>query len=355
MKRLEDIKAIKAIDASDMLTLLYGFPSQCKQAVAVADNFKFPFSYRSFSNVVFSGLGGSAISGDILKSYLIDEIRMPIIVNRNYTLPGFVSEETLAFVLSYSGNTEETINAYSQAKEKKAKIIVISSGGKLKAKARSDGVPFITIPPELPPRCALGYLFFPPLILLSKMGVIEDKQTQIEETIDVLDNLRKSQLKPEIKEEKNLAKRVARDIFGRFPVVYASCDHLEGTLVRWRSQLAENSKSLSSSHLFPEMNHNEIVGWENPKRILSKFLVVLLRDKNDYLRTKRRINITKSIINKQNIPVIEVHSRGKGLLSRIFSLVYIGDFVSFYLAVLNDVDPTPVEKISYLKKQLAKV
>ncbi len=355
MKKLEDIKAIKAIDASDMLSLLCEFPSRCKQAVRFSRDFKIPSTYQAFSNVVFSGLGGSAVSGGILKSYLIDEIRMPIIVNRNYTLPGFVDEKTLAFVLSYSGNTEETINAYSQAKEKKAKIIVISSGGKLMAKAKSDGVPFITIPSDLPPRCALGYLFFPPLILLSKMGVIEDKQTQIEETIDVLDNLRKSQLKPEIKEEKNLAKKLARDIFGRFPVIYASCDHLEGTLMRWRSQLAENSKSLSSSHLFPEMNHNEIVGWENPKRILSKFLVVLLRDKNDYLRTKRRINITKSIINKQNIPVIEVHSRGERLLSRIFSLVYIGDFVSFYLAVLNDVDPTPVEKISYLKEQLAKV
>lgn len=353
MKKLDDIKAIKAIDVSDMLISLCEFPFQCEQAVALIRDFKVPSIYQRFSNIVFSGMGGSAISGDIIKSYLIDEIRIPITVNRNYSLPNFVGEETLVFVLSYSGNTEETISAYSQAKERKAKIIVISSGGKLTANAQDDGVTFISIPSDLPPRVAFGYLFFPLLILLSKVGAIPDKEGSIEETIKVLDNLKESQLKPEIELENNLAKKLSLDIFGKFPVIYASCDHLEGVLMRWRGQLAENSKNLSSSHFFPEMNHNEIIGWENPQDILNKFLVILLRDKDDHLRTKKRIDITKSIIKKQNIPITEVHSQGEGLLSRILSLLYIGDFVSFYLAILNGVDPTPVEKISYLKEQLA--
>lgn len=354
MNNLDDIKLIKAIDILDMFTLLCEFPSQCKQAVAIADNFNLPSGYGNFSNVVFSGLGGSAVGGNILESYLIDEIKMPIFVNRNYTLPKFVGENTLIFVLSYSGNTEETLSAYDQAKEKKAKIIVISSGGKLVNLVQKDGFPLITIPSGLPPRCALGYLFFPPLIILSKMEVIENKQQQIGEMILVLDNLRETQLKPDIKGKKNPAKKIAQDILGRFPVIYGSCDHLEGVLMRWRSQLAENGKTLSSSHLFPEMNHNEIVGWENPREILDRFSVILLQDKDDYPRTKKRMEITKSIIGEQNIPLIEVDSQGEGLLSRIFSLVYIGDFASFYLAILNNVDPTPVDKITYLKGELVK-
>lgn len=354
MEKLDDIKAIKAVDASDMLTLLSEFSSQCKHAVALAHNFKISSIYQTFSNIVFCGLGGSAISGDVIKSYLIGEIGIPLVINRNYTLPNFVSRESLVFVLSYSGNTEETISAYYQARERKAKIIVISSGGRLAAKAKEEGVAFITIPSNLPPRAAFGYLFFPPLILLCKLKVIRNKQAQIKETIETLDNLRESQLKVEIKSKNNLAKKLAQDIFGRFPVIYASSDHLEGVVMRWRGQLAENSKNLSSSHFFPEMNHNEIIGWENPHRVLNKFLVILLRDKDDYLRTKRRIDITKSIIKLQNIPIREVCSQGKGLLSRILSLIYIGDFVSFYLAVLNDVDPTPVEKIEYLKRQLSR-
>lgn len=352
MEKLDDIKAIKAIDVSDMLASLCEFPSQCEQAVDLVRDFEVPSNCQRFSNIVFSGMGGSAISGDIIKSYLIDEIKVPITVNRNYSLPNFVGEETLVFVLSHSGNTEETISAYCQAKGKKAKIIVISSGGKLMAKAQDDGVTFISIPSDLPPRVAFGYLFFPLLVLLSRVGAISDKEGPIEETIKVLNNLRESQLNPEIGSENNIAKKLSLDIFGKFPVIYASCDHLEGVIMRWRGQLAENSKNLSSSHLFPEMNHNEIVGWENPQEILSRFLVIFLRDKDDHLRTKKRVDITKSIIKKQNIHMTEVHSQGKGLLSRILSLLYIGDFVSFYLAILNGVDPTPVEKISYLKEQL---
>jgi len=143
-------------------------------------------------------------------------------------------------------------------------------------------------------------------------------------------------------------------LYGKFPLIYAAADFIDVVALRWRGQLAENSKTLASHHLFPELNHNEIVGWEFPERLLKDSVVVILRDEEDHARIKKRMDITKQIISEKADSVVEINSTGKGRLARIFSLIYIGDMVSFYLAILNGVDPTPVEKIDYLKKELAK-
>lgn len=352
---LNDLKKIKDLDKSNMLDLLLGLDEQCRRAKEIGASFQPKgISNTGIKNIVFTGLGGSAIGADLIRSYTSFEIKVPIIVNRNYTLPNFVDRDTLLFASSYSGDTEETLSAYEEAKEKKARIIAISSDGTLERLSKKDGIPFIKIPQGFPPRCALGYSFIPLLLTLCKLGFIKDKVKEIDEVIDVLSQL-KNELGLNSPVNKNIAKRVALILQHKYPIIYGADDYIDVTVTRWRGELAENSKHLASSHVFPEMNHNEIVGWDFPPELIRKFVVVFLRDSGDHKRVAKRIDITKEILSKKGISIVEVFSRGEGLLSRIMALIYIGDIVSFYLAILNGIDPTPVDRVTYLKKELAKV
>ena len=279
-------------------------------------------------------------------------IKVPIFVNRNYLLPAFVDERTLVIASSYSGDTEETLSAYQDAKKRSAKLIVVTSGGRLNDMADRDGVPVIKIPEGIPPRCATGYMFFPALILLTKIGIIKSKSGEIRQAIKFLRSLKNTKLGFDVPENKNIAKKVARALYDKYPVIYASQDNNDCAVTRWRGELAENAKTVSSGNLFPEMNHNEIVGFENPGHLLKKIVVVMLRDSHDHPRISKRMEITKKILSTEGFEVIEVSSSGPSRLARIFSLLYIGDFVSFYLAMLNRTDPTPVARIAYLKKEL---
>jgi len=332
-------------DKFGMLNLLVKFPDQCADAFSVGKNFFVPQSYigAGYKNIVFSGLGGSAIGADLLRSYLADEIKIPVFVNRDYTIPRFVGKDTLFLACSYSGDTEETLSSYAEAKQRGAKVIAMASGGKLGILAKEDKVPVIGIPGGYPPRAALGYSFFGWLDVLYKFGFIADKTEDVAVAIDDMKVFRDSE-----------AKRLARELVGKYIIIYAANKHIDSVVVRWRSQLAENAKTLASTHLFPEMNHNETVGWEGPKKLLKDFVVVLLRDEGEHPRVAKRMDITKAMIGKES-KVIEVRSKGRNLLSRMFNLINTGDFTSYYLAVLNGVDPTPVEKIVYLKKELSKL
>ena len=356
MGNLDSMKVLKKYDVSDMLELIENFPAQAAEAALIGNGFKLPDSYKAnYSNIVCAGLGGSAIGADIMRSYVADEAATPIFVCRNYTLPNFVSRQSLVIVASYSGNTEETISAYKDAKARGAKIIAMTSGGEIAKMAKSDSNACVIIPSGLPPRCALGYSFFPLLALMTKIGVIGDKTKDIEETIKTLEGLNKKLIGAAIPEKNNQAKRIASSLHDKYVIIYGAQDHIDCVITRWRGQIAENSKALSSTHVFPEMNHNEIVGWENPKKMLKDFVVIILRDKSDHPRTSKRMDITKVIIKKKAGRIIEVKSSGSGLLARVFSLIYIGDFVSYYLAILNKRDPTPVESVMYLKTELGKV
>jgi len=339
-----------------MLNLLESFPEQCRHASEIAGAFSLPKDFRtSYTSVVVTGLGGSAIGADLVRSYTAYEAKIPLVVNRNYSLAGYVDRDTLVIASSYSGNTEETLSSYKDAQARNATIIAITSGGEVEAMARRDGFPCLVIPKGYPPRCALGYSFFPLLIILSKLGIIKDKTDEIEETIRLLEEMKARNVGPGVAEEKNIAKRLAKALYQKLPVLYGGQDYIDSVVTRWRGQLNENAKTLASSHILPEMNHNEIVGWENPRKLFKDLVVVILRDAMDHPRTAKRMDITKTIIRKEKVPVIEVRSMGKGTLARIFSLVYIGDFTSFYLAILNKRDPTPVERVTYLKNELAKV
>jgi glucose/mannose-6-phosphate isomerase len=356
MNELDSFKRIEKCDESSMLELIESFPEQCQDAKCIGDEFELPQGFkRSYKNIVCTGLGGSAIGADLARSYVAEDARIPVLVNRNYTLPNFVNEDTLVIVSSYSGDTEETLSAYREAISRGSSIIAITSGGKLEKAAKEDDLPCLIIPKGFPPRCALGYSFFPLLAVLVKIGVIKDQAGPIDDTIHNLRKLKDSGIGYKVPRKDNPAKKMASEIFGKIPVIYGSSDHIDAVVTRWRGQLAENSKTLSSGHLFPEMNHNEIVGWENPKNVLKECVAIILRDAADHPRISKRMDVTRNILKGDKIKVLEASSSGPGLLARIFSLVYIGDFVSFYLAILNGIDPTPVEKINIMKKELAKV
>ena len=353
MKRPLSLANIKKFDKSDMLNMLLDFPLQCKQAYDIAKVNQLLFKVEDFTKIVFAGLGGSAIGADLVRAYLYFESKVPISVCREYELPAYVDNSTLVFISSYSGNTEETLSAYQQAKEKGASLILISSDGALKEHAAKDNLTFIEIPRGLPPRAALGYLSIIPLAVLHKLGVASDIAPSIVEMVKVLEELKNKNLHPRIGQKDNIAKHIADKLFNKFTVIYSSSIHFDVVVTRLRGQLNENSKSLASTHLFPEMNHNEIVGWQNPKKLLKNFIVLMLRDKDMHARVTTRMDITSDILKDEGVSVLEIWSRGENLLSRIFSLIYIGDFISFYLAILYGIDPTPVDRVAYLKKRLA--
>ncbi|MFA6320386.1 MAG: bifunctional phosphoglucose/phosphomannose isomerase [Candidatus Omnitrophota bacterium] len=355
MASLDDLKLVEKYDKSDMLGTIELFPRQCLEAKSIGLSFNLPEAYRiPYRNIICTGLGGSAIGADILRSYLWNKIKIPLFVNRNYVLPAFADQDTLVVVCSYSGNTEETINAYRDAKKKGAKAVIATTGGILRKLAEKDGVPVIPIPKGLQPRCAIGYMAITVLILLSKIGILSSSLREIDETVEVLDNIRRKKAGFAVRENKNIAKKIARALYGKYPVIYASQDYMDCAVTRLRGELSENAKILSAGNSFPEMNHNEIEGWDGGKKIFRDFTAVILRDTFDHPQISRRMDITEKIISREGVRVIEVYSEGRSRLARIFSLVYIGDFISLYLAILNRTDPTPVERISEIKKNLKK-
>ena len=349
------MKKIREIDEKNMLKLLLDFPKQCKEASEFVNNISIPSDYRDVQNIVFAGMGGSAIGGDLVKAVVSDQASVPIFVNRNCTIPKFVSDKTLFIAVSYSGNTDETLCSFKSAKEIGAKIIAVTSNGKLEKLASEAKIPCIKEVPEgQPPRTALGYLFIPLLGVLSRLGFAPnlDLQSDIKESVELLSQMINEKLKPEI-EAGNLAKELANSFYGKLPIIYAS-QNLEAVATRWKGQMCENAKNLAYCNVFPEMNHNEIEGWNYPEDLFENCYVVILRDEDDHEMTKARMDITAELIEEYPKSIRKVKSRGKSLLARIFSLICVGDWTSFYLAMLNEADPTPVPRITELKKRLGK-
>ncbi|MCI0472264.1 MAG: bifunctional phosphoglucose/phosphomannose isomerase [Ignavibacteria bacterium] len=349
-----DKKTLKKIDKKDMFGVLYDFPFQVCNAVDIAEKINADKLRKySLSNIIINGLGGSAIGGDLLRSYTAGVMKIPVNVNRNYSLPFYAGKNTLAVISSYSGNTEETISAFWDALKKGCKIICITSGGEVEKLAKKNKCMLIKIPGGLQPRCAVGYSFFTLLVLFEKAGFIPD---QTEEINDVIINLEESlEDYTSTDFETNEAIIIAAEIKGKLPVIYSSVDIMDVVNLRWRGQISENAKILAYGNLYPEMNHNELVGWKLNEELLKKILVIFLKDKDDNERISLRMKITEKVYKKLADNVLSLTSDCKTRLGRIFDLIYLGDWVSYYLSIINEVDPTPVDAISALKKELDKV
>jgi glucose/mannose-6-phosphate isomerase len=347
------LEEIKAVDRSNMYELLRSFPEQVNAAVEIGDAARIPLGTKRIENIVLSGLGGSAIGGDLLRSYLVRDLRVPFFINRHYTLPAFVGPKTLAIISSYSGNTEETNAAHREALKRRAKVLCITSNGITEKLARAKKSPLISVPGGLPPRAALGYSFFPLLIALTKLGLVKERTRDIRETLTLLKNKTDDYANPS--SAQNPAMLLAQQLRGHIGVFYSSTEHFDAVNTRWRGQMAENAKTLTFGNVLPEMNHNELVGWKTLGDQMHDIQVVFLRDKDDHRRIQLRMHITKEVIAGYTSHATEVWSEGRSLLARMFSLICLGDWVSFYLAILHGEDPTPIAVIEYLKNELGKV
>jgi glucose/mannose-6-phosphate isomerase len=339
------------IDPKGMYSLVEKFPEQVEATVRTGRDLGISSS-GTVHSIIVTGLGGSAIGGDLARSIAGRDLKIPFVVNRDYALPAFVDASTIVFACSYSGNTEETLSAYRQAAEAKASIFCITSGGKLQSLADTDGNPVLMLPEGLPPRAALGHSLFMLLSAMQALGVIPDMTGSIDETLELLVKLR-DRYSPMNPESSNPAKTIAHSLHGKVVALYGSSAILDATAFRWRSQIEENAKNLAFHHVLPEMNHNELVGWLYPIEVLKTIGVVLLRDKGDHPQVQRRFELTKEIVSGRAGTLHELWSEGESLLARVMSLIYLGDFVSLYLAYLNNTDPTPVEVIDYLKSRLS--
>lgn len=350
---LDNIENIKKYDSGNMLGVISALADQCAAARQLAKQWVVPAEFDQVQHIIVAGMGGSAIGGDLLRVYANTKVQVPIAVARDYRLPAFVGPQTLVIATSFSGNTEETLSAFREAQEKGAQIAVITSGGELLKLAQHYEYPVVVIPGGISPRAATGYLLIPALMLLEQLNLVGDVQRELDEVESMLRHMA-DELGPATPVSDNLAKQLALRLFEKLPVIYGVVGSTETVAIRWKGQINENAKAPAFWNLFPEMNHNEIVGFEYPAEILQRMELVILRDHQDPGRIQQRIEITKGVIASQVAGITEVQSRGESTLARIFSLTYIGDYVSFYLALLNGADPTPVHMIDYLKNELAK-
>jgi glucose/mannose-6-phosphate isomerase len=342
---LED--RIKRLDKSDMLGTVASLPGQLREGLEIGAQAWKGLLNSGPEEIVVAGMGGSAIGGDIVRAYLTDGGSRPVFVSRDYTLPGFVGRDSLVVVSSYSGNTEEALSSFEDAARRGARIACITAGGRLLERSRELGAPVAVIPPGLPPRGALGYSVAPLLALVWAVGFDERDRGGFEECLDVLNSLirRYSDLG-----EGNEAIVLARKLSGRVPLVYCS-NRIDAVGVRWKGQLSENSKKLAYTSVLSEMNHNEIMGWENEDDSM-KPGVIFIRWEGDNRQMVKRFDFMRGLIDAKGALLGEYVGEGKGILAQMFSLIVLGDYVSVYLALLRGLDPTPVGTIEQLKVRL---
>ncbi len=328
-----------------MLDLILGLPEQMAEAAVIARMARLG-RRRRFDKVVVAGMGGSGISGDVARCLLSDVSPVPVFSCRDYTVPVAVTERTLFVAISYSGNTEETLTAFRQAMRRKCRMLAITSGGKLERAANRAGVPVIVVPGGLPPRAALGYLFVPLLVSLERLGVCRSHKRDLTEAVGLMAEHRKKWY--------NKAKPIARALLDQLPVVYSTSRLLDVVAERWRCQLNENAKVMCHTNVFPEHNHNEIVGMGAPEFLAERMVVVALLDRATHPRTRLRLRHALDVTQDGYVRVVRLESEGRSALARLFSLVMLGDLVSVELARLRGVDPMPVARIAELKRRMAR-
>jgi glucose/mannose-6-phosphate isomerase len=351
---LDDAARRAALDAQNMIALTHEFPEQCRKGLNIAMQFNPPTPRLPIQNVVVTGLGGSAVGGDLLRVLVEDNGEVPLVVNRDYQMPAFVNDRTFVIAASYSGNTEETLSAFEDAQDRGALLACVTSGGELAQRAAHYGTPVAFIPRGQPPRSAMGYLFIPMLMAAHKVGVIRrDPTGDLQNAIALLEKARE-QWNADVPFEKNPAKQLAAKLYGKLPIVYGSQAYSTVVAFRWKTQLNENTKIHAYSNGYPEMNHNEILGWVLAKQQVPNLAVVLLRDQMERPKIVARLETTRRLFARA-ADVHEVFAEGQSLLARMLHAIYLGDWVSCYLALLYGVNPTDISYINLLKAVLEKI
>jgi glucose/mannose-6-phosphate isomerase len=327
-----------------MRQLITDLPEQLQLAFANARDARLKGSSAPIRNAVIIGMGGSGIGGTIVSRLIASECPIPILSVKDYDLPSFVDDGTLAIVCSYSGNTEETYMAMEEALGRGAQVACISSGGKIGSLAVDRGLDWIEIPGGNPPRSQFGYSAISLFRLLSAYGLIKQERF---DRLEHIGSFLQSQQENAISRSKALTEKLANRII----ILYAADNHA-GVAVRWRQQINENAKRLCWHHVYPEMNHNELVGWDGGDE---RFGVILLRSTDDHERSSIRMNITEELFLKRGALVENVVAQGNTPEERCFDLIQLGDWLSLHLAEYYGVDPVAIPSIDYLKSELSKV
>ncbi len=339
---------LSKLDRSDMYRAILEFPSMIKRAIELSTGMRVP-SAKGVENVIFCGMGGSGMGPELVRSWLMDEATVPVDVIRDYRLPGYASPKTLVCVVSYSGDTEESVSCLKEAISRRVKLVSISSDGEMEHLSSESGVPHLRVPAGLAPRSALPYLFVPLVKLLEANGIISSErivelQKSVASVQAVIDSV-----KVEVPADKNESKSLAAKLFGKFPLIYGH-GILSGVALRFRQQLNENAKMMASTSTFPEFDHNEL----EAKRFIAEgeSVAVLLRSRfeSDVLRSK--MDASRQILESNGQIILELRVAAETAIAEALCLMAKLDMASLYLALLNGVDPTSTPRINALKEML---
>ena len=352
---LDNLNKIKQLDSQNMLGSLQLLSKQVEQTWNTAGDLKIPANYKNIHNVVVLGMGGSALGADLIKNLFSDELKVPVNIVNGYDVPKFVNNKTLVITSSYSGGTEEVVEAVKKAKTKKAKIVVISAGGKLKAFAKRNNLPALIFTTENnpcgSPRMGLGYSIVGQLILFSKVGLLKLSTKQVKEIIKTLayyDTLF-GVLTPE---KENSAKQLAIKTIDK-SILYVASEHLFGNAHIAANQMNENAKRMAVYFAIPELNHHLLEGMMNPVSNKKDLLFIMFESENYFIRVKKRYDITKKVLDKNNIKHANYKTKEKDKLLEACELLVLGSYVSYYSALLKNIDPTGIPFVDFFKEQMA--
>lgn len=356
MTNLDSLEEIKKLDRGMALESVEKFPDQCQQAFDEARVIKVPEDYKNAKNVVIVGMGGSAYAARIVKSLFLTKLTKPVELVTGYDLPSYVNNDTLVLLSSFSGTTEETLTSGEKAKAKGAKIAGITSGGKLAEFFKENNYPaYIFSPkhnPSKQPRLGQGYMVTGTLMLLRSLGVIEFTDSQMLSAIDYIKENGKRFIQT-VKLNNNPAKKIAYDFIDRYPVLFSG-DIFEGALHGVRNPFNETSKQFAAYFSIPELNHHLMEGFSYPKDNKNKLFTVIFESDLYAAKIKKRVDITKDVLKQNNLLFTSYKLQGESELAQMLELLQWGGFVTYYLGMLNGIDPGKVPWVDYFKAQLAK-
>ena len=350
MDILDDINAINTLDADSMHEHLTRFPDDCQAGWNEAGRLDVPFEYRQATKVIFSGMGGSGISGALMSDLMLLQGAPLVYVHRGYDLPTWADDDTLVIVCSYSGNTEETIDVFHQAAAAKLKTLVITAGGVLGAECNELGVPVCDVPISAQPRATLGFVVCALARIFIDLGFVSSQMFPINHIVDFLGNVN-AKIGLGVSADVNAAKLLATQLVGKTPVVYGG-GFLSNVALRWATQMNENANHWAFSQSFPELNHNSVVAYQQRLKKDNEWFVLLLRSPLLHKRILSRYQATYELLAEYAIPHKVIDIEGDEPFGQLIAGVLYGDWVSYYLAMLQGVDPTPVKPIEGLKRRL---
>ncbi len=347
---LNNYTAFKSIDTQNYLGEIENLPAQLEGAYRQGMGLDLP-GWQGLRKVLIAGMGGSAIGADLLAAYATPLCSLPIVVQRNYTIPAWASgPETLVVASSHSGNTEETLAAFDQALQNHCQVLALSTGGRLAEKARAAGVPLWTFEHHGQPRAAVGFSFGLLLALIARLGLIPDPTSELSGTATAM---RKQQdgLRTDVPVTHNQAKQLAGRLHGRWVMVFGA-DALEPVARRWKTQVNELAKAWAQFEALPEADHNALAGLEQPENGLSTALALFLRGSANHPRNQVRLELTRQAYELKGVNAGFVEAQGDTPLAQQWTALYLGDYAAYYLAMLYNIDPTPIPALEGFKQQL---